>query len=150
MKTKLKTALIVTMITMFASGYALGILSGQYRIPSTGTLGTDLKIMVYNDRDCTIPCTTLDWSHIEKNVEQVKCVFVKNENAVPVLISTTTENWNPAELADYVDFSANLYSEPNLASGEVKELDIHLTIFQNCSETITDLSFDIVVTGTEQ
>ena len=150
MQNRLKTGLIVTMVMLFLSGYALGILSGQYRIPTTGTLGTDLKIMVYNDRDCINLCTTLDWNHIEKNVQQVKSVFVQNENTVAVLISTTTENWNPAELVDYADFSARLYSSPNLASGEVKELDIYLTVFGNCSETITDVSFDIVVTGTEQ
>lgn len=127
---------------------AFAVLTGIYTIPNTGTLRTDLQLAAYEDVDCTIPCTNITWGNIEPNVKNYKTLYVKNLNTVPISISSHTENWNPAELADYVTFSGTLYSSPNLASGESNMFNIQLTI----NGTYTgepDFAFDIVITGTE-
>lgn len=142
------TAIISAILTISLIFNVYAVLTGTFTIPTTGTLSTDLKLAVYEDRDCTILCETIEWGHVEKNVQQIKAVFVKNENTVPIAISGIAENWNPAEVETYATFEAIPYGDPNLASGEVKELDFHLTVSGDYLG-MSDFTFDIVITGTE-
>lgn len=146
-----KIAVLSTFLIASLVVNAYGILSGFFTFTNIGSLGTDLKIGVYFDRECTLPISNdfnKDWEHVEIGTMKIAVVYVKNENAIPVTISATWANWYPTNLPDYATFTTDLYGTEELYAGESKEFDMHLTVYGNYTGP-SDFTFDVVVQATE-
>lgn len=146
-KNKIIAVLAAALLASLAVN-AYAAMVGIYTFRNRGTLSVDLEIKAYLDADCTILANDVEWGHVELNVEQLKTTWVKNENTVPVTISAIATNWNPSNLSDHIEFRAVPYSTPQLVAGEVKELDLYLTVYSTYTGP-DDFTFDIVVQAAE-
>lgn len=127
---------------------ALAALSVYVSISNRATIKT-VGVKVYFDQGCNQEVTVIDWGVISgvKNYT----VYVKNIGSAPVTLSMKTESWNPVNVTKYVLFTWD-YSGGVLNAGEVKAVTFTFQVIDLSgliSEQITNVSWTIVITGTE-
>ena len=146
MNKKIFALAILLLSSLVLNVYAA--LVGVYTVRNQGTLSVDLELAVYFDRECTMPCSEFSWGHVEIAVTKYVALYIKNENTVPMTISATWVNWNPANFSDYATFTSTLYSNPELFAGETKEFDMTLLVSSDYAGP-DEFTFDVIVQGTE-
>jgi len=104
-----------------------------------------VKIGVYTGSDCAVSVTEIDWGTLMPSDTVQRLVHIRNEGDVPVLLTLSTEAWNPPEAERYMAVSWN-YTGEKIAVGNGIDVQLQLTIFSNCTG-ITSFSFDIVITA---
>jgi len=104
-----------------------------------------IKIGVYTDSSCTASVTEIDWGTLMPSDTVQRLVHIRNEGDMPVLLTLSTEAWNPPEAERHMALSWN-YTGAKIAVGNGIDVELQLTIFSNCTG-ITSFSFDIVITA---
>jgi len=104
------------------------------------------KLKVYEDADCTIALTEIDWETSEPPDSKSLTAYVKNYGDVPFNMTLSAENWNPAEGEMYMTVSWD-YAGQTVSVGEVLPVTFTLEINSGISEG--SFSFDIVITADE-
>ena len=133
------TGLFLTMITA-------GALVSSQTVPSGGTI-TAVNVGVYTNSQCTINCTSIDWGTLSPGNSTTKVIFVKNTGSVPVTLGMAAANWSPSNANNYLTVTWN---RPNYGLAAGSSVSATLTLTASASAgSITDFSFDIVITGTE-
>lgn len=135
------------------TGTILALLSIQKRIPTNGIVKT-VNISIWEDINCTIPLTSIDWGIIEtiatNNMPYLKTIYITSESTVPITVTVTVENILPDEF-DWLVWA--LYQGNNqihsliLQPNETVNFDFALAVMPY--NPITNFSFDIIITGTE-
>jgi hypothetical protein len=143
---KITIATVLTIAIIGAGLFALAGLTAYRTIPSTGNVKTS-GINVYWNSACTNETTSIIWGALNPNSSKSYTVYVKNNGTVPLTLSMTTSNWNPASVASYIDLSWNctgyILSQSSVTAA-------HLTLTVSPSATgFTNFSFDITMTGSE-
>lgn len=134
------TALVcVALVTWVIVTYGV---SGSYILRSTGSIKT-MGVGVYSDSGCTQALTTVDWGVADPGSTKQVTIYIRNESNVPVTLSLTTSNWNPANAANYMSLSWN-YNGQAIGVNQVIQVTLSLTISPNI-QGITTYSFDIVI-----
>ena len=101
---------------------------------------------VYWDAACTKRVTSIDWGTLYPGQTASKLIYIRNEGNISITLSLKTENWNPPEAANYLTLSWN-YDGRSLRLGDVVPVTLYLTVSPNVPPTITDFSFDIIISG---
>jgi len=146
MKNKIgKCLIILAILTMSIVTYAL--LTTFITIPAIGGIKT-IGIEAYEDSNCTIKILQIDWGLLSPGESKNFTIYLKNEGNIGVILSLTTDNWNPIEASNYIVLTWNYTNGTIISPNEVIALILTLTV----DSTITDIasfSFDIIITGEE-
>ena len=143
-KATLATVVAIAVMAMVLS--ALGVLVATLTISNTGNVAA-VGVGVYWDGGCTNEVSSIDWGALDPGATTDVTVYVKNEGSIAVVLSMTTDNWNPASASSYMTLSWNRENYL-LNSGSVVSAVLTLSVSSSVSE-ITNFSFDITITGTE-
>jgi hypothetical protein len=138
-------AVVTTVVVV--SVLASTLLAAYQTIPNTGNVKA-AGIYVCWDSACTNNVTAIDWGFLAPGGATSVPVYVKNGGTVPVILSMATESWNPPEAAGNITLSWNRENHV-LSSGAVVQAVLTLTISAGI-DGVTNFSFDIILTGTEQ
>lgn len=140
-------ALILVVVTLvMTSALVFGLLSASTTISNTGNVKT-VGVGVYWDSSCSQEVSLIDWGSLDPGETSSVTVYVRNEGSVAVVLSMTTENWDPTLASSYItlDWDRDDYV---LSSGESVQAVLTLSVSSSITG-ITSFSFDIVITGTE-
>ncbi|PVX25091.1 MAG: hypothetical protein CW716_08715 [Candidatus Bathyarchaeum sp.] len=136
-------------ITLTSSG-ALSALSASQIVPSTGTLSpvqTSVNIGIYSDIMCSTNATSLNWGTLKPGEDTVRTVYVKNIGSANATLSMATDKWVPQEASSSMILSWNREGKV-LVPDEVVQATLTLTVSENIDSSITNFSFDVIITGT--
>jgi len=143
---KITVGTVLAIAVMGVVVSALGVLVVTRTISNTGNVRA-IGVGVYWDSGCTNATSSINWGAIDPGVTKNVTVYVKNEGSVPMTLSMTTGNWNPASASSYITLSwnrGNYLLNPGLVVQTVLTLSVSSTI-----SGIASFSFDIIITGTE-
>jgi len=133
---------------IIASVLAAGLLMAYQRVPNSGNVKT-VGVGVYWDNACTNNVTSIDWGFLEPGATVNKTVYIKNEGNTPMVLNMTTDNWNPASASENITLSWNREGYVLNTTAPVVQAILTLSVSPNISG-VTNFSFDIIITGTEQ
>jgi hypothetical protein len=141
---KIHWVLALIVLTCILSGF--GIIAGsRVNVAILGS-GGNIKVDgvgVYNDRNCSVATTYLNWGTLEPGSAQNITVYVRNEGNSAATLFLVTENWTPTDASSYMDFVWN-YDGRTLSSMEVVEVIFTLSVSSDIGNVAT-FSFDIVI-----
>ena len=126
---------------------SLGVLSNSTSIQSYGAVKA-VNVGVYWNSGCTNVTSTINWGILSPGNSKDVTLYVKNYGNVAVKLSLVAQNWNPTNAADYMGLSWNREGQ-TVNSGSVVAATLTLSVSSSIGG-ITNFSFDIVITGTEQ
>jgi len=133
---------------IIASVLAAGLLMAYQRVPNSGNVKT-VGVGVYWDNACTNNVTSIDWGFLEPGATVNKTVYIKNEGNTPMVLNITTDNWNPASASENITLSWNREGYVLNTTAPVVQAILTLSVPSNISG-VTNFSFYIIITGTEQ
>jgi len=143
-KATIGTLLAVAVMSVVLS--AFGALVATQRITNTGSI-TAIGVGVYSDGACTNVLSSISWGTLNPSTTTNYTMYVKNSGNIPVTLTMTTDNWNPASASSNITLTWNRQNHA-LSSGAVVQAVLTLTVASGISD-ITDFSFDITITGTQ-
>jgi hypothetical protein len=136
-------ALIVYMGVVMST---LGALTVSRTFTNSGSI-TAIGVGVYSDSGCTTVLSSINWGTINPGASATYTVYVKNSGTIPVTLTMSTGNWNPATASSYITLGWNRQSYVLPAGSSVQAL---LTLSVSSSVNgITSFTFDITITGTQ-
>ena len=138
------TVLAIALMAMVVS--TVGVYVATRTISNTGNVAA-VGVGVFWDSGCTNAVSSIDWGALEPGAATDVTIYVKNEGSIVVVLSMTTDNWNPASASSYMTLSWNRENYV-LNSGSIVSAVLTLSISSGISG-ITNFSFDVTVTGTE-
>lgn len=138
-------AVVTTVVVI--SVLASTLLMAYQTIPNTGNVKA-AGIYVCWDSACTNNVTAIDWGFLTPGSATSVSVYVENGGTVPMILSMTTESWNPPQAAGNITLSWNRENHV-LGAGAVVQAVLTLTVSEDI-DGVTNFSFDIILTGTEQ
>lgn len=139
--------LAIVMTVIAVSVLATSFLMANQRVPNVGNVKA-VGVGVYWDRACTSNVTSIDWGFLDPGGVVNVTVHIRNEGNVPLVLSMTTDNWNPTSASDNMTLTWNR-EDHVLDSGLVVEAVLTLSVSPDING-VTDFSFDVIITGIEQ
>jgi len=106
----------------------------------------ELKLNVYEDENCTVPLTEIEWGTMEPPDSKNLMAYLKNLGDVSFNMTLGTQNWDPVEGETYMTLSWD-YADQTVSVGEVLQVTFTLSVDEGISEG--GFSFDIVITASE-
>jgi hypothetical protein len=137
-------AVSITAVMLTMAGFAA--LSSSQDVTLSGTL-TAVNVEIFNDLECTKPCTTVDVGAVNPGSSALQDIYIKNTGTVPVTLSMATSNWSPANAGSYLDLSWDR-SGYVLGVGSVVEATLTLTAASDTG-SLTTFSVSVTITGTQ-
>lgn len=144
-----RSLLAVSLIIAFLLGAAtalmtLAAMQWVRRIPSTAIVKT-IGVDVYLDSELTTPVVNIDWGILEPGENKNFNVYVVNHGNVPIVLSLTTENWQPANASNFITVTWNYDRYPIAVSGYTY---VTFTLHVDPATTgIDSFSFTIMIVG---
>ncbi len=136
-------ALVVSVVA--AASAVTALLTTQKTISGTGSI-KGVGLGVYWDPDCTNATSSLDFGLLEPNSSKSFTLYLENEGNSALTMNMTAENWNPANVTNYMTLTWNREGE-QISPDEVIEFVITLSVSEDITG-ISSFSFDIVISGT--
>ena len=102
-----------------------------------------MEMDVYEDLECTIVQSSIEWGEIEAGASTSVTVYIKNNGDTNILLGLDSANWTPTKCADYTTLSWD-YDATVLVPGEVREVTITLDVDQD-SPHRNSFGFDVVI-----
>jgi len=124
-----------------------GLLIASQTIPNTGNVKA-IGVGVYSDSACTQEVLSIPWGTLDPGETCDETVYIRNEGNVAVVLSMTTENWDPSSASSYITLSWNLEQGYVLNHGQSVETVLTLSVSSSISG-VESFTFDIIITGTE-
>jgi len=138
---------ILIFILAFSTFFiAYAAVTGMFKVTNTGYVKA-IGVQVYFDEACTNEANSIDWGYLLPGETNTKTVYVRNNGTVPVILSHTVQNWNPADAKNYIIFSWDGENKVVNAS-EVVAVNLSLHVVENITG-IESFSFELVIIGTE-
>ncbi len=131
-------ALIVIAVVVAATMYFSVKISGTGSIKAVGC-------KIYADEAMTKEISAVDWGVIPVGGTSDVTFFVKSTSTVPVTLTITKDNYNPASFATYSTLSWT-YNNAPLQPNELRAIDLTLKVSQSIVG-ITTFSFDMTITA---
>ena len=146
---KLSTGAVIAIITagILLTAATAGLISVNQVVPSSGNVIT-VNVGVYSDSSCTKNLTSINWGSFEPGETKSGPIYVKNTGALPVNIHMTTASWNPTNADGPIALTWNRENTALNPGSSVKAI-LTLKVAENIS-SITNFSFDIIITGTAE
>ena len=139
--------LLVVSLAVVISISALSLLIANQTIPNAGNVKA-VGVGVYWEYACENNVTSIDWGYLEPGETRSVTIYIRNSGSVPLILTMTVENWQPATANTYISVSWNRQNYV-LAQNSVVETVINISVSENITD-VTSFSFDLVITGTEQ
>ena len=94
---KLKAIAIATIIVLstFTLGYTFGKLSASKDVTTNATLISTVNLSVYADQSTTQQLISISWGNILPTEAKLFTIWVQNDAAISLTISTSTNSWSP-------------------------------------------------------
>lgn len=144
MRRKKPVTIVALLAVVACVVIARALISTPYVIHSTATIqAIDVEIGVYEDINCTVSVTSIDWGILQPGEWKNYSAYVRNEGTVPILLSMSTENWTPTNASDWIALTWDIGGQ-TLAVDEVIPVTFLLLINSEISG-ITTFSFDILI-----
>ena len=141
---------IGAIIALAAAGIFLTLVTAgvivTQSVPSNGTI-TTVNVGVYSDSQCTQNCTSIDWGALYPGSSTTKTVYVKNTGTLPITLTITPQSWVPTAASSALTLT---WDQQNTILDPDQSTSATLTLTA-ASDTgsLTDFSFNIIITGTE-
>jgi hypothetical protein len=146
---KLVLAVITLMLlTVILSRLIIVGVSSLYQTSSTiSSVGTfkAIGIGIYWDDALTSRVDTINWGALEPGTQKSFTIYIRNEGNMPLTLSISTSNWNPAAVSNYLTLTWS-YSGQVINAATTAVLTLTLAV----SESITGIysfGFDITAVG---
>jgi len=142
---KIHWVLALIVLTCILSGF--GIIAGSRMNVAILGSGGNIKVDgvgVYNDRNCSVSLTYLNWGTLEPESVSNITVYIRNEGNQAATLFMVADNWNPTNASNYMSLSWN-YDGKMLSPMETVEVTLTLSVSPNV-ENIVDFSFDVIIT----
>lgn len=141
---------IIIILVLTISGDLMGLLLSIRLIGTGGRLSTPPNIAIYQDVNCTISLSYIDWGNLEPGMARNVTMYVRNEGNDGTTLSLSTANWQPANISSYMNLTWT-YSGWALLPHDV--VQVTLTLWSSSSPSfseyliaydVRDFSFDVV------
>jgi hypothetical protein len=129
------------------SALVSGLLIASHTIQNTGNVEA-IGVGVYSDSGCTQEVLSIPWGTLDPGETSDETVYICNKGNVAVVLSMTTENWDPPSASSHITLSWNLEQDYVLNHGQSVEAELTLSVSSNISG-VESFTFDIIITGTE-
>jgi hypothetical protein len=146
---KLVLAVITLMLlTVILSRLIIVGVSSLYQTSSTiSSVGTfkAIGIGIYWDDALTSRVDKINWGALEPGTQKSFTIYIRNEGNMPLTLSISTSNWNPAAVSNYLTLTWS-YSGQVINAATTAVLTLTLAV----SESITGIysfGFDITAVG---
>jgi len=116
-------------------------------LPNDGAINRDASIDIYWDSRCTKRVSSIDWGSLEPGTNKTVALFIKNKGRNQVTLSYYTSNWQPSEIANYLNLMWD-YSGQSIEFKEIVQVVFTLYVSENVEATET-FSFDIAIVCTQ-
>lgn len=130
---------------------AVGTLVATRTVPNTGNIRVvtppSVQLGVYSDSGCTTALSSVSWGTLDPGATATATIYLKNEGNVPVTLSISASNWNPASASSYFTLTWNRAGYV-LAVGASVQAVLSLAVSSSITG-ITTFSFDITITATQ-
>lgn len=145
---KISTAALFTFTAILAvlTVTTAGLLSVSHSISSTGSI-TAINVGVYSNSACTQELTLIEWGTISPGNSETRIIYLKNTGNAQITLSMASANWNPANANGPITVTWNKGGD-TLDVGQVATATLTLSVAESISG-VTNFSFNIIITGTE-
>jgi len=143
---RVKRHVLLEFLIMICVLTGFGIIAAsQWRATIIGSYGNVRVdgVGVYEDRNCSVATSYLDWGTLEPGSAQNITLYVRNEGNHVATLFLAVDNWNPANAPDYMSLSWN-YDGRTLSPMQTVAVTLTLSVSQNV-ENIVDFSFDVII-----
>nr|MDO8046133.1 hypothetical protein [Candidatus Baldrarchaeota archaeon] len=139
--------LILIFILAFSAVFLVyATVTGMFEVTNTGYVKA-IGVEVYFDEGCTSEASSIDWGYLSPGERKTIIVYVRNNGTVPMTLSHTVQNWNPADAQNYITFSWDGEGK-TVDAGEVIAVNLSLNVAENITG-IESFSFELIIIGTE-
>ena len=144
-KSQASVILVLVVASVLLGSTATALLTTQKTIPGTGSI-KGVGLGVYWDLPCTNATSSLDFGQLEPDSSKNFTLYLKNEGNSVLTLNMTSENWSPANAADYMTLTWNREGQ-QISPNEVIGFMIALSVSQNV-QGISSFSLAIIISGT--
>ena len=127
---------------LVASTFAL--LTIQKNIQGTGSI-KGVGLGAYWDQQCTNATSSIAFGLLEPASSKSFTLYLRNEGNLALTLSMTSENWNPANAADYMTVTWNREGQ-QINPHKVIDCVITLSVSEGI-QGISSFSLDIIISG---
>lgn len=139
------TLMAVVAVAVVAAALVSAALVTSRTVSSTGSVKA-VGVGVYWDSACTNQTSSFSWGVVAPGSTASVTLYVKNNGTVPVTLTASFGNWNPASAAGYFTPGWNCTNYV-LGTGLVVAAVLTLAVSQSITG-VTNFSFDVTLTGT--
>jgi len=136
---------IATLVTV--SALVSGLLIASQTIQNTGNVKA-VGVGVYSDSACNQTVLSIPWGTLDPGESSDETVYIRNDGNVAVVLSMTTENWDPSSASSHITLSWNLEEGYVLNPGQSVQTVLTLSVSSSISG-VESFTFDIIITGTQ-
>lgn len=122
----------------------LAVLTIQWSMRGTGSV-KGVGLGVYWDLECTNATSSLDFGLLASGSSKNFDLYLRNEGDLDITLSMTSENWDPANAADYLTLSWNREGQ-QIGPDGVMGCVITLSVSEDI-QGISSFSLDIIISG---
>ncbi len=141
---KSQAIVIFTLVASVLVVSAFALLTIQWNMSGTGSI-KGVGLGVYWDLQCTNATSSLEFGQLEPGSSKSFTLYLRNEGNSALTLSMTSENWNPANAADYMTLTWNREGQ-QVSPDEVIDFVITLSVSENI-QGISSFSLDIIISG---
>ena len=137
------------LLTVVLYTLALSVLASVQTSRTVSNAGTvkAVGVSLYNNTECTIPLSSINWRLIEPGETRHYPMYAKNEGNYNIYLTLDIDDgsWSPPEASNYLVLSWD-YDNSTIIPNDVVEITLNLY----CDPSVTGIdtfSFDIIITG---
>lgn len=137
-------ALVVYTLVLSIAGVGLSSLQTSRTVSNTGAVKA-IGVSLYNNTECTIPLSSINWGFMEPGETKNYTMYARNEGDYNIYLTLGTNSWSPTEASNYLVLSWD-YDNSTIIPNDVEEITLSLY----CDPSVTGIdtfSFDIIITG---
>lgn len=139
--------ILVVGVLVAVSALVSGLLIASQTIQNTGNVKA-VGVGVYSDSACTQEVQLIQWGTLDPGESSDETVYIRNDGNVAVVLSRTTENWDPSSASSHITLSWNLEEGYVLNPGQSVQTVLTLSVSSSISG-VESFTFDIIITGTQ-
>lgn len=142
---------ILVILILVVSEVLQGLFSFTRLIDTRVNLQHPPDIAIYQDSNCTIPVSYIDWGSLEPGLTRKTTMYICNEGTEEVGLLVEAANWEPANISSYLNLTWNYNGVALFPS---KTIEVTLTLSSSSSPDFTEylvaydvreFSFDIII-----
>lgn len=143
---------ILVIIGVVVAVLSSGLLVAQQGVPSSGDVAGQVSgsvnIGLFSDAGASVNCSSINWGSLNAGSFVTQTIYVKNTGGTSETLHMTISDWTPMSSAASLTLSWKLEGTV-LPAGVVVPATLTLSAAANTT-TVTNFSFNIVISGTAQ